>query len=277
MPAAGMAIMAGAGLSLAGLLMQTFFNNPIAGPYVLGVSAGANLGVALVLIAFPQFLIYFGEWGQAGAAAVGAGLVLLGLITLAWKLTDNATILIIGLIFSAGVSAGVEMLQYWANESQLQRFISWTMSGVQASNWYELQILFIIFLVCVGLAFSQAKGLNLLLLGRNYAHSMGVDYRRLRLILFFSTALIAGTITAFCGSIAFVGMGVPPLARWGFRTASHYQLIPAVLLIGANILLLCQLLATVLITDKLLPLNAVTSLFGLPLIVWFVYKNQRYK
>jgi iron complex transport system permease protein len=274
LPALCMSILAGSGLALAGLLMQTFFKNPIAGPYVLGVSAGASLGVAVVLIAAPQFLSYFGAWGQAGAAALGAAMVLIFILILSFRVSDNSTILIIGLMLSSGISAIVEMLQFWASESQLQRFISWTMSGVQAANWLEVNTLFIILLICLVLSFAQAKNLNLLLLGEIYARSLGLNYEKTRLFLFLITALLAGAICAFCGTIAFVGMGVPPLARWWFRTASHYILIWAVLLIGANILLFCQFLSVLPLENQTLPLNAVTSLFGLPLIVYFVYKNQ---
>ena len=275
LPSACLAILAGASLSLSGLLMQTFFKNPIAGPYVLGVSAGASLGVAILLVVAPQFLINFGSWAQSISAAFGAASVLAFILILSININNNSTILIIGLMLSSAISAVVEVLQFTASTNQLQRFLSWTMSGVQSANWVEVQITALVLSGCLFLAFSQSKNLNLLLLGRNYAISSGLNYNQTRFILFLCTALLAGTVTAFCGMVAFVGMGVPPLARWWFRTASHYILIVAVLLIGANVLLFCQFVANLISYNQTVPLNALTSLFGLPFILWFIYKNKQ--
>lgn len=273
------AILAGAALGVSGLQMQTLFRNPLAGPYVLGLSAGASLGVAFVMLAAGAFglalpLAGLGAWAISVAALVGAAgvLVLVGLA--ATRVDDAATLLIIGLMFAAFTSAVVALLQFYAEAERVQAFLFWTFGSLAQVRWEQMPVLAL--LVGAGLvgALLLVKPLNAYLLGTRYAESMGVDTRRTRLWIFLSTSALAGGVTAFCGPISFVGLAVPHLARVCVRTSDHRILLPATALMGAVVLVACDLVARVPGSTLSLPLNAVTSLVGAPVVVWVLLRGR---
>ena len=253
------ALLAGAALSVSGLQMQTLFRNPLAGPYVLGISSGASLGVALVVLA-----------GIAGAAWLGAAVVLLVIAAVGHRIKDIMVILILGMMFSSGVSAVVQILQYLSKEEALKAFVIWTMGSLGDVTVPQLAILLPSVIVGLLLAVWTIKPLNLLLFGEEYAVTMGLNIRRSRGLLFLSTTLLAGTVTAFCGPIGFIGLAMPHVARMLFREADHRVLLPGTLLSGAAVLLLCDIVSKMFT----LPVNAITALLGIPIVVWVVLRNK---
>lgn len=259
------ALFAGAALSVSGLQMQTLFRNPLAGPYVLGISSGASLGVALVVLAGVGSSI-----GIAGAAWLGAAAVLLVIAAVGHRIKDIMVILILGMMFSSGVSAVVQILQYLSKEEALKAFVIWTMGSLGDVTVPQLAILLPSVIVGLLLAVWTIKPLNLLLFGEEYAVTMGLNIRRSRGLLFLSTTLLAGTVTAFCGPIGFIGLAMPHVARMLFREADHRILVPGTVLSGAAVLLLCDLVSKLFT----LPINAITALLGIPIVVWVVLRNK---
>lgn len=259
------ALAAGAALAASGLEMQTFFRNPLAGPYVLGISSGASLGVALVVLAGVGSSI-----GIAGAAWLGAAVVLLVIAAVGHRIKDIMVILILGMMFSSGVSAVVQILQYLSKEEALKAFVIWTMGSLGDVTVPQLAILLPSVIVGLLLAVWTIKPLNLLLFGEEYAVTMGLNIRRSRGLLFLSTTLLAGTVTAFCGPIGFIGLAMPHVARMLFREADHRVLLPGTLLSGAAVLLLCDIVSKMFT----LPVNAITALLGIPIVVWVVLRNK---
>ena len=259
------ALLAGAALSVSGLQMQTLFRNPLAGPYVLGISSGASLGVALVVLAGVGSSI-----GIAGAAWLGAAVVLLVIAAVGHRIKDIMVILILGMMFSSGVSAVVQILQYLSKEEALKAFVIWTMGSLGDVTGGNLALMLPV--VAAGLVLSVAaiKPLNLLLLGENYARTMGLNVQRTRTLLFLSTVLLAGTVTAFCGPVGFIGLAVPHLARMLFASADHRILMPGSMLAGAALLLVCDLISKTLA----LPINTVTALMGIPVVIIVVVRNR---
>ena len=260
-----MALLAGAALSVSGLQMQTLFRNPLAGPYVLGISSGASLGVALVVLAGVGSSI-----GIAGAAWLGAAVVLLVIAAVGHRIKDIMVILILGMMFSSGVSAVVQILQYLSKEEALKAFVIWTMGSLGDVTVPQLAILLPSVIVGLLLAVWTIKPLNLLLFGEEYAVTMGLNIRRSRGLLFLSTTLLAGTVTAFCGPIGFIGLAMPHVARMLFREADHRVLLPGTLLSGAAVLLLCDIVSKMFT----LAVNAITALLGIPIVVWVVLRNK---
>lgn len=260
-----MALLAGAALSVSGLQMQTLFRNPLAGPYVLGISSGASLGVALVVLAGVGSSV-----GIAGAAWIGAGAVLLIIAAVGHRIKDIMVILILGMMFSSGVSAIVQILQYISKDEALKSFVIWTMGSL--GDVTARQLIIIVPAVIAGfiLAVITIKPLNLLLFGEEYAVTMGLNLRRSRSLLFFSTTLLAGTVTAFCGPIGFIGLAMPHVTRMLFRNSDHRIIVPGTFLTGASILLLCDLVSKLFT----LPVNAITALLGIPIVVWVVLRNK---
>lgn len=254
-----------AALSVSGLQMQTLFRNPLAGPYVLGISSGASLGVALVVLAGVGSSI-----GIAGAAWLGAAVVLLVIAAVGHRIKDIMVILILGMMFSSGVSAVVQILQYLSKEEALKAFVIWTMGSLGDVTVPQLAILLPSVIVGLLLAVWTIKPLNLLLFGEEYAVTMGLNIRRSRGLLFLSTTLLAGTVTAFCGPIGFIGLAMPHVARMLFREADHRVLLPGTLLSGAAVLLLCDIVSKMFT----LPVNAITALLGIPIVVWVVLRNK---
>ena len=259
------ALLAGAALSVSGLQMQTLFRNPLAGPYVLGISSGASLGVALVVLAG-----FGSSFGVAGAAWVGSAVVLMFIGIAARRIKDIMVILILGMMFSSGVSAVVQILQYLSKEDALKSFVVWTMGSLGEVTGSQLVVL--LPAVAVGLlaAVACVKPLNLLLLGEEYAVTMGLRVRRTRALLLLSTTLLAGTVTAFCGPIGFIGLAMPHVTRMLLADADHRFLLPAVMITGAAVMLVCDIISKML----LLPINAITALLGIPIVVWVVLRNQ---
>lgn len=268
------ALAAGAALAVSGLQMQTLFRNPLAGPYVLGISSGASLGVALFLLGAPLLGAGGSAWiaslGMAGAAWTGAALILLLLAAVCRRVKDIMVILILGMMFSSGVGAVVQLLQYFSHEESLKTFVVWTMGSLGEVTAAQAALLLPAVAAGLAVAVATVKPLNLLLLGEPYARTMGLDVPRARQLLFLSTTLLAGTVTAFCGPIGFVGLAVPHVVRMLFRTADHRTLLPASALTGAVVLLLCDLIAK----SLAIPINTVTALLGIPVVVLVVVRNQ---
>ena len=259
------ALLAGAALSVSGLQMQTLFRNPLAGPYVLGISSGASLGVALVVLAGVGSSI-----GIAGAAWLGAAIVLVVIAAVGHRIKDIMVILILGMMFSSGSGAVVQILQYVANDESLKMFVIWTMGALGDVTFNQLAVLVPSIIAGLLLAVITIKPLNLLLFGEEYAVTMGLNVRRSRGLLFLSTTLLAGTVTAFCGPIGFIGLAMPHVTRMLFRNSDHRVLVPGTVLSGASVLLLCDLVSKLFT----LPINAITALLGIPIVVWVVLRNK---
>ena len=266
------AVLAGAALSVSGLQMQTLFRNPLAGPYVLGISSGASLGVALFILGAPLFGLSatFASLGIAGAAWTGAAAVLVIIAAVGHRIKDIMVILILGMMFSSGVGAIVQILQYLSNEESLKAFVIWTMGSLGDVTLSQLYVLVPAVVAGLLLAIVTIKPLNLLLFGEEYAVTMGLNVRRSRGLLFLSTTLLAGTVTAFCGPIGFIGLAMPHVARMLFDNSDHRVLLPGTILTGASVLLLCDLVSKLFT----LPVNAITALLGIPVVVWVVLRNK---
>lgn len=268
-------VLVGAALSVSGLQMQTVFRNPLADPYMLGISSGASLGVALFILALPLLGLDTGVvWqslGVAGAGWVGAAVVLLCITLISRQVGNILGVLILGIMLGYVIGAVIQILQYMSSAEQLKTFFLWSMGSVGHVTVSQLCIM--LPLLAMGLLLSAVciKPLNLLLLGEEYAQTMGLDVRRSRTILFFSTSLLAGTVTAFCGPVGFLGLAVPHVARWFLGNADHRVLLPGTLLTGCVFMLICDLLAKLLV----LPLNCITALLGVPVILWVICQKLR--
>lgn len=267
------AILAGAALSASGLQMQTLFRNPLAGPYVLGITSGASLGVAIFLLAVPALGLHssvIGQLGIAGAAWVGAALVLASIAIVGQWIKDIMVILILGMMFSSGVGAVVQILQYLSHEDALKSFVMWTMGSLGDVTSSQMWLLAPAVIAGLALCVMVIKPLNLLLFGEQYAQTMGLDLRRSRGLIFLSTTLLAGTVTAFCGPIGFIGLAVPHVARAAFASSDHRVLMPATVLVGIALMLACDIVSKCLV----LPINSVTAMLGIPIVIWIVLKNK---
>lgn len=266
------ALLAGAALTVSGLQMQTLFRNPLAGPYVLGVSSGASLGVALFILGAPLFgmSVSLSALGTAGAAWIGAALALSLVAFVGRRIKDIMVILILGMMLSSGVSAIVQVLQYLSREDSLKSFVIWTMGSLGDVTVSQLCIMLPAVLVGLVLSVLTIKQLNMLLLGEEYALTMGMNISRTRTLIFFSTTLLAGTVTAFCGPIGFIGLAMPHVTRLLFNNSDHRILVPATMLTGASVLLVCDIIAK----SFTLPINAITALLGIPIVVWLVMRNK---
>ena len=268
------ALFAGAALAASGLQMQTLFRNPLAGPYVLGISSGAGLGVALFLLGAPLLGVsahsFVQSLGIAGAAWLGAALVLLIVMAVSRRIKDIMVILILGMMFGSGISSVVEILQYLSSEAALKSFVIWTMGSLGDVTGGNLALMLPVIAAGLVLSVAAIKPLNLLLLGENYARTMGLNVQRTRTLLFLSTVLLAGTVTAFCGPVGFIGLAVPHLARMLFASADHRVLMPASMLSGAALLLVCDLISK----SLALPINTVTALMGIPVVIVVVVRNR---
>ena len=279
LPKAITAILVGMGLSVSGLLMQTLFRNPLAGPYVLGLSSGSSLGVAFVILGagyLPGFLSSFliSSYGIIIASFLGSLMVLLAVLFVSQRLRDTMAILIVGLMFGSFTSAFVGVLTYFSTAEQLQKFTFWSLGNLGNLSWTSIVIL----AICVGigllLSVVSIKPLNALLLGENYAKSMGLNYNKTRLMIIFATSILAGSITAFAGPIAFVGLAVPHIAKLVFQTSSHSILFWATLLFGAMIMLFCDIFSQIPGSEVTLPINAITSIIGAPVVVWLLVRKR---
>lgn len=280
LPKAIAALLVGMGLSISGLLMQTLFRNPLAGPYVLGLSSGASLGVATVLLGaafLPPFLASFlvSSYGIVLASSCGSFAVLLAVLAVSHRLRDTMAILIVGLMFGSLTSAIVGTLTYFSTAEQLQKFTFWSLGNLGNLSWTSIAILFVCVLVGLFLSLFSIKPLNALLLGENYAKSLGLNYKKSRFIIIFATSILAGSITAFAGPIAFIGLAVPHIAKLVFQTSNHTVLFWSTLLFGASIMLICDSISQVPGGDLTLPINAVTSIFGAPIVIWLLIRKRK--
>ena len=280
LPKAITALLAGGGLAVSGLLMQTLFRNPLAGPFVLGLSSGASLGVALLILGAGTLsgfwgIVLMGQWSLVIASALGSFLVLLAVLSVTFKIKDTMAILIIGLMFGSVTAAVVAVLSYFSKAEQLQQYIFWSFGSLGNQSWYGILILTLCCLVGWILSVLSSKSLNALLLGENYAKSMGLSIKRITFIVILATSILAGSITAFAGPIAFVGLAVPHLTRQFFKTSNHFYLMPAVLLCGSILMLICDTIAQLPHSDYTLPINAVTSLVGAPVVIWLLIRRRK--
>lgn len=268
------AILAGAALAVSGLQMQTLFRNPLAGPYVLGVSSGASLGVALFILGAPLLGVasssLLSSLGVAGAAWIGSALVLALVGAVSQRIKDIMVILILGMMIGSAVSAVVQILQYMSHEEALKSFVVWTMGSLGDVTTSQLWLVAPAIIAGLVLSVAIIKPMNLMLLGEAYARTMGLNIRRTRSLILLSTTLLAGTVTAFCGPVGFIGLAIPHLARIIFQEADHRVLLPATALSGAISLLLCDIVSKLLT----LPVNTVTALLGIPIVVWVVVRNK---
>ncbi len=282
LPRALTAILAGSALSVGGLQMQTLFRNPLAGPSVLGITAGASLGVAIVMLTAGTVTTIFEiqqlgglqSWMIIAAASMGSGLVLFLILAISAKVQDNVTLLILGLMIGNITIALVSIWQYFSQPEQIRDYLIWTFGSLGGVPAGQLWILAIVTGIGGVLAFGLSKSLNGLLLGENYARSMGIPVNRARYLIIISTSLLAGGVTAFCGPIGFVGIAVPHLARSALNTNDHKVLIPATLVTGALIMLACDLVAQVPGSSTTLPISAVTSMVGSPVVIWVILKRR---
>lgn len=280
LPKAFTAILVGAGLSLSGLLMQTLFRNPLAGPFVLGISSGASLGAALLIMGSSLFsgiftFSVFNDIALAVASSLGSFLVLLVVLAVSVKIKDTMALLIIGLMFGSITAAIVSVLSYFTKAEKLQQYIYWSFGSLGNLSWYQLLILFICMFIGIVMSIFSIKSLNALLLGENYAKSLGVHLKKSRYIIIIATGLLAGCITAFAGPIAFVGLAVPHVTRQLFHTTDHKILIPAVVCCGAILMLLCDTIAQLPGSVSVLPINAITSIFGAPVVIWLLVRKKK--
>ena len=268
LPKAITAILAGMALSVSGLMMQTLFRNPLAGPYILGVSSGASLGVALLTMLSGIVFVF----STALAAIAGSAIVLLLMLLIARRIRSNVTLLIIGMMVGAIASALVGVIQNFADPDSLKLFIVWTLGSLQGVGWQELHYLLPITIVGIIVAIGLIKPLNGLLLGEDYAQGLGIRVSSIRWAIVLATGLLVGGITAFCGPIAFVGVAVPHIARGLFRTTNHRLTLPACALIGANLLLVCDILSS--LCTYPLPISTLSSLIGAPIIIYVIIRNK---
>jgi iron complex transport system permease protein len=279
LPAAIAALLAGGGLSVSGLQMQTMFRNPVAGPYVLGISAGASLGVALFILAASAFGIHeihlLSSWSIILAAATGAVLIFFINFLISFRLSDVVAILIIGLMIGGGISALIEIMQSFSSNEALKNYVLWTFGSFRYVDLNQVFYLSLVVFAGVVFSFLLSKPLNLLLLGDTYATSSGLNIRNAKILIVLCTSILAGSITAFCGPIGFVGLAVPHLARSVFKTADHKILIPACVVLGAGICGLCNIIAATPGSDNVLPVNAITSLLGAPVVIWIILRQRK--
>lgn len=274
-PKAITAILCGSALSLSGLQMQTLFRNPLAGPYILGISSGAGLGVAICVMAGSVFgITAISSMGISIAAMTGSAVVLLVLFLFSLKIRDIMTVLIVGIMMGSVITAVIGILQYTSSESALKAFLLWSLGSLEGLNAFQINLLLFFNLIGTIIVCSQLKNLNLLLLGESYARSLGMKINNTRVWIILSTSILAGSVTAFCGPIGFIGIIVPHLCRMFFKTSNHMILVPACILLGISILLLSDILSHLSALDMILPINSVTSIIGIPIIIWIVLKGR---
>ena len=270
------ALLAGSALAVSGLQMQTIFRNPLAGPYVLGISSGASLGAALVLLgsgAIASGILL--NWGIVAAAWIGAASVMLILLLITMRVRNIMTILILGIMFSSGLSAIISIMQYFGNAAALKSFVIWSLGSLGDVSGTSLAILSLTIIPGLILSLFTVKGLNALVLGEEYAATLGVNVMRTRILVFISTSILAGSITAFCGPIGFIGIAVPHIARLLTGRSDLRYLLPATMLMGMCILVFSDIISQVPGSERILPINAITSLIGIPVVIWVVLSRRK--
>jgi iron complex transport system permease protein len=281
LPKAVTALTVGVALSLSGLQMQTIFRNPMAGPDVLGISSGASLGVASVILGFssglsPDSITGLGNWILVLASWLGAGAVMLLIMVISSRVKDIMTILILGIMLSSGISAIVTIMQYFSNETMLKAYVIWTMGSLGNLTSNQLNVLMLSVSCGIVLSLFSAKMLNALLLGENYAGSIGLNVKFARIVIFTCTSILTGSVTAFCGPIGFIGIAVPHMTRILFKTSDHRVLIPGTIFIGGIVMITSDIISQLPGSGIVLPINAVTSLIGIPIVIWVILSKQKY-
>ena len=281
LPRALTALLAGMALSVSGLQMQTVFRNPLAGPYVLGISSGASLGVAILILGLSSVIstnisLAFNSWAIVGAAWIGSGFVLVLIMIVSVRVRDIMTVLILGIMFASAVSAIVSIMQYFSDESMLKSFVIWTMGSLGNLSWQQLNILIISIIAGLLISILTTKMLNALLLGEDHARSIGLKIRKARILIFISTSILAGSVTAFCGPLAFIGIAVPHICRLIFATSSHNYLIPGTMMLGSIALLLSDIISQLPGNGRILPVNSVTALIGIPVLIWIIVRRNKF-
>ena len=279
LPKAIGAVLAGMALSVSGLQMQTVFRNPLAGPYVLGISAGASLGVAIMMMGMGLTAGYItgavGNWMIVLAAFIGASVVLFLIFSVSLRIRDVMTILILGIMLGSITSSLISVLQYFSNENALKSFTLWTMGSFEGVTASQVKVLTLCVLCGLLVSLFTVKALNAMLLGENYARSLGVNIIASRLMIFFSTGILAGSVTAFCGPIGFIGIAVPHICRMLFRTADQCILLVGSILTGAIVMLVSDLISLLPGGGTVLPINSVTAFIGIPIIIWIIVRNHK--
>ncbi len=281
LPKAITAVLTGMGLSISGLLMQTLFRNPLAGPDVLGLSSGSSLAVAFVILGagfMPSFLseYFLSPYIIMIASCLGSLSVLLTILLVSQRLRDTMSILIMGMMFSSFTVAIISILIYFSSAEQLQKFTFWSMGNLGNLSWLQIIVLTTTILIGLFLSLLNIKALDALLLGEKYAKSIGVNYSKVRVVVILATSVLTGSITAFVGPIAFVGLAVPHMAKLLFRTSSHIILFWSTLFIGASIMLFCDVISQMPGSDTMLPINAITSIIGAPVVVWLLIRKRSF-
>ncbi len=279
-PKAITAILVGAGLSISGVQMQTIFRNPLAGPYILGISSGASLGVAIVIFGASTFFSFvdfsiFGSWLIIIAAWLGSGILLALILMISFRIKDVLTILILGILFGYATSAIVNILQYVSPDSSLKSFFIWTMGSLGSVSKTELNIFIPIIIIGIIISLILSKTLNILMLGEDYARTLGINIFKSRLLIFLSTSLLAGSIAAFCGPIGFIGVTVPHIVRMLFKTSNSFTLQIFSIFIGAIIMLIADIITRISFIEGELPINSITALFGIPIIIYVLINNRK--
>lgn len=271
LPKALTACFAGSALAVSGLLMQSFFRNPLAGPYVLGISSGASLGVALLLLFLSGGFIL----SVPIAASIGSLVVLLMMIWASKRFRSSVSLLILGLMISYLTGALVGVLQYFSQSEEIQSFVLWGLGSFAKTKWGDLQLMLPVLLLGLIFAYSRSKALNSLLLGESYAQSIGVSIKAIRRELLYLVGILVAWVTAYCGPIAFIGMAIPHLVRLWVEESDHKITIPLVALTGACVALICDMIAQAPGFDLVLPINSITSLFGAPFVIFYLLKKNR--
>ena len=279
-PKAITAILVGTALSISGLQMQTVFRNPMAGPDVLGISSGASLGVAMVILGYSTFISPTGtgapgNWLLVTSAWIGAAAVMVLMMVITIRVRNIMTVLILGIMLASGISAVVSIMQYFSNETMLKAYVIWTMGSLGNLTSGQLQVLVISIFAGLLLNLLSVKMLNAMLLGESYAATIGLNITSARVLIFASTSILAGSVTAFCGPIGFIGIAVPHLARIIFRTSNHHILIPSTILIGGIIMVVSDIISQLPGYESVLPINSVTSLVGIPVVIWVIFRNNK--
>jgi iron complex transport system permease protein len=279
-PKAIVALLVGVSLSVSGLQMQTVFRNPLADPYILGVSSGAGLGVALFVMGYSVLGkttvgVLLASMGYAASACIGAAFIMAVMLTISMRVRDIMAMLILGVMIGSATSAIISALQYFSREAALKSYVLWTMGGLGNVTSAQLCVLAVVTLVGSLFALLSVKTLNVLMLGESYARSIGYNVSRHRLLIMLTATLLTGTATAFCGPIGFIGVAVPHVARMIIREADHRYLLPVAMLLGAVAMLLCDVISSLPGYETSLPINTVTSLLGIPIVILVIVRNQK--
>ena len=270
------ALLAGSALAVSGLQMQTIFRNPLAGPYVLGISSGASLGAALVLLGTGAVTTgILARWGLVTAAWLGAASVMFILLLVTIRIRNIMTILILGIMFSSGLSAIISIMQYFGNAAALKSFVIWSLGSLGDVSGSSLSVLVVTIIPGLVLSLFSVKGLNAMMMGEDAAGTLGVNIMVTRILVFISTSVLAGSITAFCGPIGFIGIAVPHITRFYTGRSDMRYLLPATVLMGMFVLVLSDIISQLPGSDSILPINAITSLIGIPVVIWVVISRKK--